>query len=139
MTKETLNTKLLAIVSIIEETQQRILFEMGVDVRLIVTSKQNIEEERLKTEIIKMCDCWGVGYDKILSKRRTQDIVTMRQIISIYAKYKNKNLTLKTIAILAGITHHTSALYNLKTGYNLLSVQDYFFMNFYNKVKHFFI
>ncbi|MDP1810574.1 MAG: helix-turn-helix domain-containing protein [Sediminibacterium sp.] len=130
---------------VISNAQDDIKAQTGIQVVLYIRPHHMMLEDLINQLFLNVISNWeDVSLDDIKSDNRKTDIVTMRKILCMIAKYKfpkkdYPKAGLKTIGEVIGIGDHASVIHHINTGLDLLSIQDEKFMKYYNPVKDFFL
>ena len=81
-----------------------------------------------------VCNAVGVTVDKVISKRRTTDYVTARQLISYYSRM-HTSMSLLSIGQKLGNRDHTTVLHNVQKIKNLIQTGDHQIMIYVNRIN----
>lgn len=118
---------------ILRKAEAQILDNCGLTIKLSV---DYVLPEYVQESLLSIYEKLGVRQSDVLEGKRTNELVTMRQIVSLFLK-KECDFTCTAIAKYLG-QDHTTVLYNIKRAEEYLHNNDRLFMKYYNPVKHLF-
>lgn len=126
--------------SILDSAENRIEEMTGLKVMLrmerVPTPDNNID---LGTVLIQECaKIWSVEIEYIIQRTRKKEPVAMRKVLSMLLR-KRTDLSLYKISQRLGFSDHADVLHAVKSGTDLLEVNDEVLIKFYEPVKHLFI
>lgn len=124
--------------SILDQAQNRIEDMTNIKMSVKAYRIDHDKNDKGNKLINKCCMIWGTDLEYIKEKVRNTERVIMRKIICMLLK-NNTELSLKEIAKRVGYRDHSMCLDALRTGSDLLLVNDEIFLKYYEPVKHLFL
>jgi chromosomal replication initiation ATPase DnaA len=107
-----------------------------IEVRTGLKLKLFLEPNDYASELVdQCCVIWDIDVADLREKARTRDIVLKRFVVCLLLHTKT-TLTLADIGQRVGYADHSNVLYALEKAKDYIDVEDFYFMQDYNPVKH---
>ena len=124
------NPEVISAIMLCERAIRRITGNPNIAVSLVDESAI-LEYSDIENAV---CNAVGVTVEEVISKRRTTDYVTSRQLISYYSRM-HTSMSLSSIGQKLGNRDHTTVLHNVQKIKNLIQTGDHQIMIYVNRIN----
>jgi len=130
------STNKLVIESIISRAEEEIKEATGVSAKLII-EPQYVDFDFLHKLADQVTTIWNIQLGTLKQKSRMREMVVYKQIFCMLARNSYRKSSLVNLGKYFNCDH-TTILYSIKSGKDMLETNDAYFMAFYEPVKHLF-
>jgi len=123
------------IIEIVRQAQEQIVKETGLKIKLTPFVISSSDDESVVALLEELHNRWGLQSNQLANEGYERPYPYMRKIFWMIARSRCSKYNLKKLGTMVGVDNHTSVVKGIKSGYDLLRVQDEIFLSVYDPVK----